>query len=51
MIAVCNFQMAHGFAFVQSSVGYNPSSVAMGYLGLILNESRPGFSTAEALTQ
>jgi len=48
VIAVCNFQMAHGFAFVQSSVGYNPSSVAMGYLGLIMNESRPGNSVGDA---
>jgi len=35
-VAVCNFQYAHGFAFVQSSVGYNPSSTAMGYLALVL---------------
>jgi hypothetical protein len=36
VVAVCNFQYAHGFAFVQSSVGYNPSTAAMGYLALVL---------------
>jgi hypothetical protein len=47
VIAVCNFQFAHGFAFVQSSVGYNPTTAAMGYLGLIIpSDSR---SAAEAL--
>jgi hypothetical protein len=41
-VAVCNFQYAHGFAFVQSSVGYNPSTAAMGYLALVLGApSRP----------
>jgi hypothetical protein len=36
MIARCNFQFAHGFAFVQSTVGYTPSTAAMGYLALVL---------------
>lgn len=41
-VAVCNFQYAHGFAFVQSSVGYNPTSTAMGYLALVIGApSRP----------
>jgi hypothetical protein len=33
MIAVCNFQLAHGFAFV-SDIGAR--NLAMGYLALIL---------------
>jgi hypothetical protein len=41
VIAVCDFQYAHGFAFVQSSVGYNPSTAAMGYLALVLGAGTP----------
>jgi len=44
MIAVCNFQLAHGFAFV-SDVGAR--NLAMGYLPLILN--RPNPATPENL--
>ena len=33
MIAVCNFQLAHGFAFV-SDIGAR--NLAMGYLALVL---------------
>jgi hypothetical protein len=48
IIAQCNFQYAHGFAFVQSTVGYTPSTAAMGYLALVMDEER-GFP--EALDQ
>lgn len=44
VIARCNFQYAHGFAFVQSTVGYNPSSTAMGYLALVLTRLDAGES-------
>jgi hypothetical protein len=44
MIAVCNFQFAHGFAFI-SDVGAR--NLAMGYLALIL--PTPRTSTPEAL--
>ena len=36
VIAQCSFQFGHGFAFVQSSVGYNPTTAAMGYLALVI---------------
>jgi hypothetical protein len=42
VIAKCNFQFAHGFAFVQSTVGYTPSTAAMGYLPLVLILDRTG---------
>jgi hypothetical protein len=52
MIANCNFQFAHGFAFV-SDVGAR--NLAMGYLALIFfnssNLSRNGLSSAEQLNQ
>jgi hypothetical protein len=38
VIAVCNFQYAHGFAFVSDLGARN---LAMGYLGLILNTRGP----------
>jgi hypothetical protein len=44
MIARCNFQYAHGFAFVQSTVGYTPSTAAMGYLALVLTRLDSGES-------
>jgi hypothetical protein len=44
MIAVCNFQFAHGFAFV-SDVGAR--NLAMGYLALVIPST--GRSAAEAL--
>jgi hypothetical protein len=47
MIARCNFQFAHGFAFVQSTVGYTPSTAAMGYLALVLTR----LDAAENLNQ
>jgi hypothetical protein len=47
MIARCNFQFAHGFAFVQSTVGYTPSTAAMGYLALVLTR----LDASEALDQ
>jgi hypothetical protein len=40
MIAVCNFQYAHGFAFV-SDLG--AQKLAMGYLAVVLND--PGTSS------
>jgi len=52
MIAVCNFQYAHGFAFV-SDVGAR--NLAMGYLPLIMNGSGGALATrgqqAEAFAQ
>jgi hypothetical protein len=52
MIANCNFQYAHGFAFV-SDVGAR--NLAMGYLALIFYNStllgRSGLSSAEQLNQ
>jgi hypothetical protein len=41
MIAVCNFQYAHGFAFI-SDVGAR--NLAMGYLPLILNNGAAAFA-------
>jgi hypothetical protein len=46
MIANCNFQYAHGFAFV-SDVGAR--NLAMGYLALVFNSNRN--TTPEALNQ
>jgi hypothetical protein len=48
IIAVCNFQYAHGFAFV-SDVGAR--NLAMGYLALIVNNGSPAArgATGEAL--
>jgi hypothetical protein len=34
-IAVCNFQLAHGFAFISDT---HATNLAMGYLALILND-------------
>jgi len=51
MIAVCNFQYAHGFAFV-SDVGAR--NLAMGYLPLIINNGtivRGAASASESLNQ
>lgn len=56
MFAVCNFQYAHGFAFV-SDIGAR--NLAMGYLALIINDGatgpmylgRPGAVNGEALTR
>jgi hypothetical protein len=41
LIANCNFQYAHGFAFVWYAPETN-TGAAMGYLGLVLNSSRSG---------
>lgn len=53
-IAVCNFQFAHGFAFVADWTSTIQSS-AMGYLALILPSSGPrlpaNFANVETLTQ
>jgi hypothetical protein len=49
VIAVCNFEYAHGFAFVSDLGARN---LAMGYLALILNPPSGSFrpaSTAETL--
>ena len=49
VIAVCNFQFAHGFAFVSDLGARN---LAMGYLALVINPSAPvnrGPATAESL--
>jgi hypothetical protein len=50
MIAVCNFQYAHGFAFV-SDVGAR--NLAMGYLALVLQNGTITVrgTAAEALAQ
>jgi hypothetical protein len=52
MIAVCNFQAAHGFAFV-SDVGAR--NLAMGYLSLVITNgtflTRSGASAGESLGQ
>jgi len=51
MIAVCNFQYAHGFAFISDLGARN---LAMGYLGLIMNQSSGAFrptGSGETLTQ
>ena len=51
VFAVCNFQFAHGFAFI-SDVGLR--NLAMGYLALVLPRTavtRPGAPTAESLAQ
>ena len=43
MIAVCNFQYAHGFAFI-SDVGAR--NLAMGYLAVVLPDPGTGARTA-----
>ncbi|MBZ5583416.1 MAG: hypothetical protein LAQ30_14635 [Acidobacteriia bacterium] len=52
MFAVCDFQFAHGFAFI-SDVGTR--NLAMGYLALIVNPggniSRPALPSGEGLNQ
>jgi hypothetical protein len=47
MIAVCNFQYAHGFAFV-SDVGAR--NLAMGYLALIIPDPGTGSRGANPLS-
>jgi hypothetical protein len=42
MIAVCNFQYAHGFAFI-SDIGAR--NIAMGYLAVVLNDPRANTNT------
>ena len=37
MIALCNFQLAHGFAFI-SDIGAR--NLAMGYLALVVNNGK-----------
>ena len=46
IIAVCNFQFAHGFAFISDLGARN---LAMGYLGLVLPVQRIAQDT-EAVT-
>jgi hypothetical protein len=45
MIAVCNFQYAHGFAFI-SDVGAR--NLAMGYLAVVLTDGRSNTNTTTA---
>ena len=45
MIAVCNFQFAHGFAFI-SDVGAR--NLAMGYLAVVLHDGRANTNTIDA---
>jgi hypothetical protein len=45
MIAVCNFQLAHGFAFI-SDVGAR--NIAMGYLAVVLTDGRAIANTTTA---
>jgi hypothetical protein len=45
MIAVCNFQFAHGFAFI-SDVGAR--NLAMGYLAVVLTDGRANTNTTTA---
>jgi hypothetical protein len=48
MIAVCNFQYAHGYVFIQSGTG--SSAFAQGYLGLIVGtNTRLAFVAPEEL--
>jgi hypothetical protein len=49
MMALCNFQGAHGFAFISDLGARN---LAMGYLALVVNNgslSRSGAPAAESL--
>jgi hypothetical protein len=39
LIAQCNFQLAHGFAFVSTYGLAGANSVAQGYLALVLNQN------------
>jgi len=41
MIAVCNFQFAHGFAFVSDT---HATNLAMGYLAIVLTDGGTGLS-------
>jgi hypothetical protein len=45
LFAVCNFQFAHGFVFVEDDT----RSMAMGYLGLVVDNGS-GIVRAAALT-
>jgi hypothetical protein len=47
MIAICNFQFAHGFAFI-SDIGIR--NVAMGYLAVVLNDPGNGNARTPAAT-
>jgi hypothetical protein len=46
IFAVCNFQFAHGFAFVEDG---SPSGNAMGYLALVV-DNRSAVTRAATLT-
>jgi hypothetical protein len=48
MIAVCNFQLAHGFAFISDLGARN---LAMGYLALVLDTGTGTRNTPESLNQ
>ena len=49
IIAQCGFQFGHGFAFVQSSVGYNPTTAAMGYLALVIPDQTDNSRSRNAI--
>jgi hypothetical protein len=53
LFATCNFQYAHGFAYITSGSLGTPSVTSMGYLALVVNNgttvSRVGAVTAETL--
>lgn len=49
IIAQCQFQFGHGFAFVQSSVGYNPTTAAMGYLALVIPDQTDNSRSRNAI--
>jgi hypothetical protein len=51
MFATCNFQYAHGFAFIDKGDG-TPSAMAMGYVAQVVNSNSRGIALAgEALGQ
>jgi hypothetical protein len=51
MFATCNFQYAHGFAFIDKGDG-TPNAMAMGYVAQVVNSSTRGITLAgESLGQ
>jgi len=50
MIAVCNFEYAHGFAFITDGFMGPGRGLSEGYLPLVIGPSRPGASTPLGVT-
>ena len=40
IIAICNFQYGHGFAYITDNFGIGPANTAQGYLALIIPDPK-----------